>query len=79
VLERVDSTCISFIGKFERAIAEATGALHAISVSNGTVSTLRRPGLVWAYPPDGRQPCVQLVPRRGRHVPKTAREAQIVR
>jgi perosamine synthetase len=42
VLECVDSTWISsigaFIGKFERAIAEATGARHAISVSNGTVA-----------------------------------------
>ena len=42
MLECLDSTWISsigaFIGKFERAIAEATGARHAISVSNGTVA-----------------------------------------
>ena len=42
VLECVDSSWISslgaFIGRFEAAMAEATGARHAISVCNGTVA-----------------------------------------
>ncbi|MFH5923534.1 DegT/DnrJ/EryC1/StrS family aminotransferase [Roseomonas xinghualingensis] len=42
VLECVDSSWISslgaFIGKFEAAVAEATGTPHAISVCNGTVA-----------------------------------------
>ncbi|WP_328799086.1 DegT/DnrJ/EryC1/StrS family aminotransferase [Roseomonas harenae] len=42
VLECVDSSWISsigaFIGKFEAAVAEATGSPHAISVCNGTVA-----------------------------------------
>jgi perosamine synthetase len=42
VLECVDSSWISsigtFIGKFEGAVAEATGAQHAIAVCNGTVA-----------------------------------------
>lgn len=42
VLECLDTSWISsigaFIGKFEGAIAEATGAPHAISVCNGTVA-----------------------------------------
>jgi perosamine synthetase len=42
VLECVDSTWISsiggFIDRFERAVAEVTGAAHAIAVCNGTVA-----------------------------------------
>lgn len=42
VLECMDSTWISSIGpfieRFERAVAEATGAAHAIAVCNGTVA-----------------------------------------
>jgi perosamine synthetase len=42
VLECIDSSWISSIGKFvdrlERAVAEATGATHAIAVCNGTVA-----------------------------------------
>ena len=42
VLECLDSTWISsigvFIDRFERAVAEATGAAHAIAVCNGTVA-----------------------------------------
>jgi perosamine synthetase len=42
VLECMDSTWISsigiFIDRFERAVAEATGAAHAIAVCNGTVA-----------------------------------------
>src|ERR1700712_4076666 len=42
VLECLDSSWISsvgaFIGRFERAVAEATGAAHAIAVCNGTVA-----------------------------------------
>jgi perosamine synthetase len=42
VLECVDSTWISsigeFIDRFEHAVAEATGAAHAIAVCNGTVA-----------------------------------------
>jgi perosamine synthetase len=42
VLECVDSSWISslgaFIDRFERAVAEATGARHAIAVCNGTVA-----------------------------------------
>lgn len=42
VLECLDTSWISSIGvfieRFERAVAEATGAAHAIAVSNGTVA-----------------------------------------
>ena len=42
VLECMDSSWISsigaFIDRFERAVAEATGAAHAIAVCNGTVA-----------------------------------------
>jgi perosamine synthetase len=42
VLECIDSTWISslgaFIDRFEHAVAEATGAAHAIAVCNGTVA-----------------------------------------